>query len=162
MAKAVDFIKRSVESRVPSNTFIVLDTHSDDRNGFLLVGGSQRCPQHSLTSDVVDRFCGEALAGAMGRAAEEALQAEPPRGDDWYSDSAFFRGGWRGLLLATCSPVMRMDASFHNVRGLVERYVPSLPCMSQFKALTGRTATSSTLSWDSRARLPSRLRSEAR
>ncbi|KAF8426445.1 hypothetical protein L210DRAFT_791616, partial [Boletus edulis BED1] len=38
---------------------------------------------------------------------------------DWYDDSAFSRGGWRGLLLATCSPAMLVAQSFEDVRNLV-------------------------------------------
>jgi len=135
MAKAVEFIQRSVQSRAPANTFIVLDTHSDAETGFLQCSGGQRNPKYVMASEVVENFGGVDLPAAMRTAAEQALGAEPPKEVDWYSDSAFSRGGWRGLLLATCSPAMQVDASFKDLRGLVEQWVAFSPALFSHHSL---------------------------
>lgn len=65
-------------------------------------------------------FGGQALAAAMRQAAGTARNAPRPTDDPWYDDTVFSRGGWRVLLLATCSPLMQTSSSFEDVRGLVE------------------------------------------
>lgn len=123
MTKAVDFIHRSTQRNVPANVFVVMDTHSDTSTGFLQHAGGECSPVYGLPSDVVKRFLGQDLLGAMNNAANQALQAQPPQESEWYTTSQFSRGGWRGLLLATCSPTMQVEASFSDVRGLVVQYV---------------------------------------
>ena len=123
MTKAVDFIHRSTQPNVPANVFIMMDTHSDTSTGFLQHAGRECSPVYGLPSDIVKQFLGQDLLGAMNNVANQALQAQPPQESEWYTTSQFSRGGWRGLLLTTCSPTMQVEASFSNIQGLVVQYV---------------------------------------
>ncbi|KAF8124448.1 hypothetical protein EV363DRAFT_1103554, partial [Boletus edulis] len=38
----------------------------------------------------------------------------------WYDDSPFARGGWRGLFVASCSPAVRAEDGFRDLKTLVE------------------------------------------
>lgn len=120
MRKAVEFIQRSTQSELPANVFVVLDTHSDVKSGGLQWGGGATRPKFSPASELVARFCGQEFLGAMKAGADRARSMKPPSGGEWYDDSAFSRGGWRALLLSTCSPAMRVEGSFADIRGLVE------------------------------------------
>lgn len=121
MGKGAQFIARSNQSGVPANTFVVLDTHSDNQTGGLQWGGSASKPKYSPVSQVIKRFCGEEFLAAMKAAAMKAWGTKPPSGAEsqWYDDSVYSRGGWRALLLSTCSPTFRVEGSFNNVRELV-------------------------------------------
>lgn len=143
MAKAADFIRQSTQRSIPANVFVVMDAHSDTTTGFLQYAGGERSPTYGLPSDVIKWFLGQDLLRAMDDAADQASQAQPPQENEWYTASPFSRGGWRGLLLATCSPTMQVEASFDDVRGLVAQCVPLVRDSSSV-TLTRRLETCST------------------
>lgn len=107
---------------MPANTFVVVDAHYET-----LAGEVQRAAgvRSALTSEVLSRFCGQAFLQKMYETAERA------RG--WVGDaesstncsaSPALRGGWRGLLLVTCSQaVVLIKHSFDDLVGLVRRWV---------------------------------------
>jgi hypothetical protein len=109
------------------NTFIMLNTHSDTETGFLQCSGGQQNPKYVMASKVVESFGGRDLYVVMRTTAEQALGAKLPKENDWYSNSAFSRGGWRGLLIATCLPAMQVEAIFKDLQGLVKQCVPFSP-----------------------------------
>jgi hypothetical protein len=123
MGKGARFIERSNRSGVPANVFVVLDTHSDNKTGGLQWGGGTSKPKYSPVSQVVRRFCGEEFLAAMKAAATKARGTTPPSGaeTEWYDDSVYSRGGWRALLLSTCSPAFRVERSFNDIRELVAK-----------------------------------------
>ncbi|KAG9312769.1 hypothetical protein JVU11DRAFT_7206 [Chiua virens] len=124
LPRGAEFIARSVRSNVPANTFIVIDTHSEERTGRLQWTDRARRPMNSPASEVVHKFVGQPLLEqAKGAAVQARLCIQPGSARSWYDGSPFSRGGWRVLFLATCAPVMRIGESFADVRGLVERYV---------------------------------------
>ncbi|KAI9459612.1 hypothetical protein HD554DRAFT_2176882 [Boletus coccyginus] len=122
----IAFIQRSILSDVPANTFVLVDTHSDAVTGELQWSRGSTGPKNCLPSELIRKFCGDGFLQQMKVAADKArgLPPHPPQAG-WYDDSAFSRGGWRGLLLSTCAPTMRVPESFQNIRGLVERQVLS-------------------------------------
>lgn len=123
MGKGAKFIARSIQSGVPANIFVVLDTHSDNKTGGLQWGGGQTKPRYSPASQVLNRFCGDEFLAAMKAAADQARHTRPPTGAGarWYDSSVHSRGGWRALLLSTCSPALRVEGSFNDIRQLVEK-----------------------------------------
>ncbi|KAF8124456.1 hypothetical protein EV363DRAFT_1178020, partial [Boletus edulis] len=122
-AGAVSFMQHSINSRLPANTFVVIDMHSGATTGALQWAAGSR-PKSGLTSEAVKVCVGEEYLDAMKKAADLALQSsQGTSSKGWYDDSVYFRGGWRGLLLATCAPIMRVKDSFEDARRLVERGV---------------------------------------
>ncbi|KAI9568139.1 hypothetical protein HD554DRAFT_2172537 [Boletus coccyginus] len=120
-AEGAEFVKRSVEFGVPANVFVVVDTHSDAQSGALKYAGRASSPQYSPASEVVREFVTPQLLAEMKSAAARArLSGKPATAASWYDDSPYSRGGWRGLLLSTCAPTMRVGDSFRGVRKLVE------------------------------------------
>lgn len=128
MRNGIAFIRRSILSDVPANTFVLVDTHSDTNTGGLQWSGGATGPKHVLASEVLQKFCGGDFLSAMKAAANKARGMKRPlQQTGWCDDSPSSRGGWRGLLLSTCSPAMRVPDSFRDIRGLVERQVRSFP-----------------------------------
>ena len=119
--QATKFLNRSIASDVPANTFIVVDMHSDALTGELRWAAGSRSGEKP-TSGVVTKLLGSRVLESMQLAASIARNSTPPVPKKWYDVSVHSRGGWRGLLLAACGPVMRVDDSFEDVRGLVQRY----------------------------------------
>lgn len=123
MKRGIKFLQLSVRSAVPANTFLVIDAHSEPITGELQWGLNDiGASLNDLTSKLVEKFCGKKLLRAMSEtsfAAKEIVDESERAG--WYDASAFSRGGWRGLLLSTCSPVIRVPKSFQDLRDLVEK-----------------------------------------
>ena len=125
--KANDFIARSIESNVPANCFLVVDTHADAHTGGLQWGGGvTTAVKTSPASQVIIKFCGENFLQAMRKSANAARQFTVPDRPSWYSDSPAFRGGWRGLFVASCSPAVRVRVGFGDLKKLVQRQGTSL------------------------------------
>ncbi|KAI9568141.1 hypothetical protein HD554DRAFT_2172539 [Boletus coccyginus] len=121
MEPVCKFIDRSTQSTVPANTFFVVDTHSDTLTGGLQWAGGVTAPKMAPASELLSEFCGKPVLGAMMKAAEASRRFVPPENPGWYKDSPLYRGGWRGLLLATCGPAVRVPSGFKDLRGFVDR-----------------------------------------
>lgn len=64
--------------------------------------------QTTLVSNVLTNFCRKAFLEATKKSTEAACAFLLPENPGWYKDSPFYCGGWRGLLLATCSPAVHI------------------------------------------------------
>lgn len=121
METGKDFIARSIQSNVPANCFIVIDTHADTLNGGLQWAGDATSSQTAPASEVLEEFCGKRFLQEMLNASNAARSFVPPENPSWYEDSPFFRGGWRGLFVASCAPAVRVPNGFRDLKRLVEK-----------------------------------------
>lgn len=126
MNLASKFIEHSMASKVPANTFIVVDTHADTLTGSLQWAGGVTAVRTAAMSELLVEFCGKAFLAKVKESATAAREFQPPENPGWYKDSPFFRGGWRGLLLATCGPAVRIHAGFDDLKRLVDGCVFSV------------------------------------
>jgi hypothetical protein len=126
MDEACRFIDHSVASKVPANVFIVVDTHADTLTGSLQWAGGVTAVRTAPMSELLAEFCGKAFLDKAKGSAVVAREFQPPENPGWYKDSPFFRGGWRGLLLATCGPAVRIHAGFDDLKRLVDGCVFSV------------------------------------
>ena len=106
MDMACKFINHSTAFQVPVNVFIVVDMHLDTLMGSLQWARSVMVVQTALMSELLAEFCSEVFLNKAKDSVTAAHGFQPPENPGWYKDSAFFHSGWRGLLLATCGPVM--------------------------------------------------------
>lgn len=114
------FIARSIQSGVPANCFIVVDTHADTLSGGLQWGGGTTSSKTAAASEVVGEFCGKKFLQEMQKASNAASNFAPPQTLGWYEGSPFLRGGWRGLFVASCAPAVRVRNGFLDLRRMVE------------------------------------------
>lgn len=121
MEGAFKFIERSIALGFPANTFVILDTHAETDTGSLQYGGGKTNPTFAPASEVVSKYCGGTLLKAAKAANLCAETHGPTKNPKWFNDSAYFRGGWRGLLLATCGPAVRTANGLMDVKRMVER-----------------------------------------
>lgn len=119
-AVGASFVARSIRSNVPANCFLVIDTHSDSHSGGLQWGGGMTAPKAGPPSDVLSQFCGAKFFKAMESASNAARNVGPPQKQGWYEDSPFLRGGWRGLFVVSCAPVVRVRGAFCDMKKLVD------------------------------------------
>ena len=151
MDAACKFIDHSTASQVPANVFIVVDMHSDTLTGSLQWAGGVTAVRTAPMSELLAEFCGAAFLDKAKDSAAAARGFQPPENPGWYKDSPFFRGGWRGLLLATCGPAVRIQAGFDDLKSLVDRRVLAF----NFLAATGLTMSAGTSSTSfSRSQVP--------
>ena len=123
MAEGRKFIQQSIACSVPTNTFVVIDTHTETETGNLQYGGGETRPEFAPASEVIRGYCGEALYKTMHTASVLAQQEKASETSHWFKDSIRCRGGWRVLLLATCGQAVRTENSLIDLKRLVQRCV---------------------------------------
>lgn len=122
MLTGAEFLDLSIKSNVPANTFVVLDTHSDSLTGGLQYAGGTTASQSAIASDVLDNFAGPSFLLKLRETAERArAPGFNTKSTGCYDTSPAYRGGWRGLLLSTCGPAMRVRNGFDDLLNLVRR-----------------------------------------
>jgi hypothetical protein len=121
MREGEDLLLRSIQSNVPANCFVVIDTHADTHTGELQWAGGTTAVQTASARELLACFCGERFLELMKAASNAARAFVPPVNPGWYNGSPCFRGGWRGLFVASCAPVVRVERGFEDLRNLVER-----------------------------------------
>ena len=130
MRRVVEHIQLSINSGVPANCFVVLDTHSDTHSGQLQYAGGASAPVFSHAHSLLQNFCGNAFLPAMQAAAKSAVaNGRHPRVEKstpasmphnpWYNAAPSFRGGWRGLLMSSCGPAVTQEEGFANLMNLL-------------------------------------------
>ena len=112
--QATRFLGRSIASDVPANMFAIINMHSDALMGALCWAAESHSGE-KLTSADITKFLGSWVLENMQLSASIAQNSTPPTMNRWYDALVHSRGGWRGLLLAACRPVMRVDDSFEDV-----------------------------------------------
>lgn len=121
MAPAGKFVTRSIKSGVPANCFTVIDTHSDAHTGELQWGGGLKGVRTATAGDVLSKFCGKDFLQSMQAASKAAGACVHTESPGWYNDSPYFRGGWRGIFVASCAPAVRVKRGFDGLKHLVAR-----------------------------------------
>lgn len=121
MSPAREFVERSVRSHIPANFFAVVDTHADTHTGELQWATGPDGAHTAPASDLLHNFCGERFLKAMQAASDAARVVVAPENPSWYNDSPAFRGGWRGLFVASCAPAIRVESAFNELKSLVVR-----------------------------------------
>ena len=150
MDEGCRLIERSIKSSLPANTIVVIDTHADTLTGGLQWAGGTASVRTAPVSDILREFCGTAFFERTKAAAETARKARAPDKQEWYTAAPFHRGGWRGLVLATCGPAMRQCDGFNDLKTLVERYDSSpSPSLRPTTALMAPSGIPSISSWAS-------------
>ncbi|KAG2355384.1 hypothetical protein BDR07DRAFT_1381575 [Suillus spraguei] len=118
LAPGVEFMKRNIKSGFPPNTFIVVDTHSDEYTGMLQHTGGHTGGTSTTIVEILTAYLGE-TSSDMARSDKteiKTIDGSKP----WCDLSPRARGGWRGLLMVSCGPAIRVSHHFHAVRALVE------------------------------------------
>jgi hypothetical protein len=128
LTPANDFLEHSVKDRMPANTFVLLDTHSDELTGHLQHSGGQTNPMHTTVGELVTAYLGKPLLANMVRCSQAAKQDDGARfklsgSKPWCEITTKSRGGRRGLFLVTCGPAIRQPNHFDEVHKLVTESV---------------------------------------
>ena len=119
MSSARQFVERSIRSHFPANSFIIIDTHADTHTGELQWGVGADGAYTAPASNLLDNFCGSRFLKTMQAASNEARAFTAPTDPGWYNNSPTFRGGWRGLFVASCAPAIRVANGFNELKRLV-------------------------------------------
>ena len=64
-APGVLFIASSIQSSVPANCFIVIDTHADELSSGLQWAGSRTAPKTAPVSEILSEFCSKIFLAEM-------------------------------------------------------------------------------------------------
>ncbi|KAG1847025.1 hypothetical protein DFJ58DRAFT_843341 [Suillus subalutaceus] len=125
LANGLEFMRGNISRGFPPNTFIIVDTHSDEFTGMLQHTGGHTGGTNTTITEIVEAYLGTDFLKCMGEASDAA------RSDDstlttakstkpWCDLTAKARGGWRGLLLVSCGPAIRVSHHFESVLQLVK------------------------------------------
>jgi hypothetical protein len=124
LTPAANFLERSVDDGMPANTFVILDTHSDELTGHLQHCGGINNPMHTTVGELLTSYLGQPLLGCMSRCSKAAKEDETVKfklsgAKPWCEITTKSRGGRRGLFMVTCGPAIRQPFHFDEVRKLV-------------------------------------------
>ncbi|KAJ8581503.1 hypothetical protein M405DRAFT_847007 [Rhizopogon salebrosus TDB-379] len=124
LSPATSFLDRSVDDGMPANTFVLLDTHSDELTGCLQHCGGLTNPAHTKVGELLTSYLGEKLMAGMSRCSKVAKQDDAIKfklsgAQPWCEITTKSRGGHRGVFLVTCGPAIRQPYHFDEVQKLV-------------------------------------------
>lgn len=120
-----DFITTSILENVPSNTFVIMDTHSDEYTGMLQHTGGASGGTNTTAAEIIQAYLGKQFLKAMkiaskhareDKSAETTIKGSAP----WCDTTPKARGGRRGLILVTCGPAIRVSHHFDSLLKLVK------------------------------------------
>jgi hypothetical protein len=115
------FLRRTVESTYPANTFLLLETKSSLTTGAMFYGNEDGKPRYCTLPDLVSSFLGQDMLEAMANASGTACGAERPQPANFFQHGASSRGGWRGLLVLAEGPTVSVPSRKQEAVDLVER-----------------------------------------
>jgi hypothetical protein len=119
------FITTSILENIPSNTFVIMDTHSDEYTGMLQHTGGSSGGTNTTAAEIIEAYLGKPFLKAMKMASsyarddtsvETTIKGRAP----WCDVTPKARGGRRGLILVTCGPAMRINHHFDSLLSLVK------------------------------------------
>ncbi|KAG1805998.1 uncharacterized protein BJ212DRAFT_1303849 [Suillus subaureus] len=121
LADSLEFMHGNTSHRFPPNTFIVVDTHSDEFTGMLQHTGGN----NMTITKIVEAYLGTEFLKCMGEASDAArshhsILTTAKSMKLWCNLTTKARGGWRGLLLVSCGPAIRVSHHFESVLKLVK------------------------------------------
>ncbi|KAG1829563.1 hypothetical protein DFJ58DRAFT_737265 [Suillus subalutaceus] len=123
-----NFITTSMLENVPSNTFVIMDTHSDEYTGMLQHTGGASGGTNTTAAEIIQAYLGKKFIAAMRFASKNAREDESVEttamgGTPWCDTTPKARGGRRGLILVTCGPAIRVSHHFDSLLKLVKEDV---------------------------------------
>ncbi|KAG0695628.1 hypothetical protein DFH29DRAFT_1005299 [Suillus ampliporus] len=128
LAEGVQFMKRNIEGEFPPNTYVIIDTHSDEYSGMLQHTGGHTGGTNTNITEIVTAYLGKEFLKGMENASVAARNDKTvvttERGKQpWCNLTAKARGGRRVLLLVSCGPAIRVHHHFDSVVELVNKDV---------------------------------------
>jgi hypothetical protein len=128
LADGLKFMRSNINRGFPPNTFIIVDTHSDEFTGMLQHTGGHAGGTNTTITEIVEAYLGTDFLKCMGESSDAARSddsalATAKMTKPWCDLTAKARGGWRGLLLVSCGPAIRVSHHFDCVLKLVKRCV---------------------------------------
>ncbi|KAG1764977.1 hypothetical protein EV702DRAFT_1204791 [Suillus placidus] len=119
------FITTSILESIPSNTFVIMDTHSDEYTGMLQHTGGASGGTNTTAAEIIEAYLGKQFIKAMKMASlharnDESLETTIKGNAPWCDTTPKARGGRRGLILVTCGPAMRVSHHFDSLLTLVK------------------------------------------
>ncbi|KAG1887457.1 uncharacterized protein F5891DRAFT_1199920 [Suillus fuscotomentosus] len=134
LSDGLKFMRSNVGRGFPPNTFIVVDTHSDEFTGMLQHTGGHTGGTNTTITEIIEAYLGTEFLKCMGEASDAARTdnstfTTAKSTKPWCDLTSRARGGWRGLLLVSCGPAMRVSHHFESVLKLVKS--------NQFEVIVG-------------------------
>jgi hypothetical protein len=128
LAPGAIFMDRNIKAGFPPNTFLVVDTHSDEYSGMLQHTGGHTGGTNTTITEILNAYLGEEFVKAMKRSSDAARSDKTVKktvngNTPWCDLTPNARGGWRGLFMVSCGPAIRVSHHFEAVKDLVEKYV---------------------------------------
>jgi hypothetical protein len=120
-----NFITTSILQNVPSNTIVIMDTHSDEYTGMLQHTGGPAGGTNTTAAEIIEAYLGKPFLRAMKMAASHArddksVETTIKGGTPWCDTTPKARGGRRGLIIVSCGPAMRVNHHFDSLLALVK------------------------------------------
>jgi hypothetical protein len=128
LSPGVDFMQRNLQAGFPPNTFLVVDTHSDEYTGMLQHTGGHSGGTSTTITEILIAYLGTQFLQAMQQSSDVARSDRTVKktvlgNQPWCDLTPRARGGWRGVLMVSCGPAIRVSHHFEAVKALVERWV---------------------------------------
>jgi hypothetical protein len=119
------FITASILENIPSNTFVIMDTHSDEYTGMLQHTGGSSGGTNTTAAEIIEAYLGKQFIRAMKMSSSHArddtsLETAVMGGVPWCDVTPKARGGRRGLIIVSCGPAMRVNHHFDSLLTLVK------------------------------------------
>ncbi|KAG2352390.1 hypothetical protein BDR07DRAFT_1384333 [Suillus spraguei] len=120
-----NFITTSILQNVPSNTIVIMDTHSDEYTGMLQHTGGPAGGTNTTAAEIIEAYLGKPFLRAMKMAASHArddksVETTIKGGTPWCDTTPKARGGRRGLIIVSCGPAMHINHHFDSLLALVK------------------------------------------
>ncbi|KAG1759530.1 hypothetical protein EV702DRAFT_1247393 [Suillus placidus] len=128
LAPGVEFINRNTKAGFPPNTFLVVDTHSDEYTGMLQHTGGHTGGTSTTITEILVAYLGQeclqAMQASSNLARSDKTVVKTINGNTpWCELTPGVRGGWRGVLMVSCGPAIRVSHHFEAVKALVEHNI---------------------------------------
>jgi hypothetical protein len=124
MSGGCDLIVRSIKEKLPANVFIIIDTHSEEHSGMLqhCGGNTPGAAKFATVREIIEGYLGKDFMSAMQNTSDAARNSSDKevRGNSWYDDRAYTRGGWRGVFLISCGPAVKPSFHYDTLITMVE------------------------------------------
>ncbi|KAG2335983.1 hypothetical protein BDR05DRAFT_1006280 [Suillus weaverae] len=127
LAPGVEFMRRNIKAGFPPNTFVIIDTHSDEYTGMLQHTGGHTGGTSTTVSEIMMAYLGNEFLSGM-QAASTAARCDQTASktvsgkEPWCNLTARVRGGWRGVFMVSCGPAIRVSHHFEEVKALVRNH----------------------------------------
>ncbi|KAG2121485.1 hypothetical protein DEU56DRAFT_918171 [Suillus clintonianus] len=128
LAPGVEFFRGNIAAGFPPNTFIIVDTHSDEYTGMLQHTGGHSGGTNTTITEILTAYLGadflEMMKKSSDAARSDTTEIKTLRGNTpWCKLTPSARGGWRGLFMVSCGPAIRVSHHFFAVKELVQKNV---------------------------------------